>query len=72
MAAMQHPRPHSPAPRHAFSYLNARERDGVNLHARRSVLKAGLAGMAGLSLADLMQLRAKPLPPARRSPAAKV
>ena len=49
----------SGAPRHAFAYLNARRRDGLNVVSRRSVLKASLAGMAGLSFADLLRARAQ-------------
>ncbi len=45
-----------PAPwRHAFTGLNPRMREGLTVHGRRSVLKAGLAGMAGLSLPDLLK-----------------
>ncbi len=62
---------HSHAPAHAFSHLNPRLRDGVNLFSRRSVLKASLAGMAGLSLADLLRTARRPRPPARRSRDAK-
>lgn len=46
-----------PAPPHAFRFLNPRRRDGVNVYSRRSVLKAGLAGISGLSLPGLLQLR---------------
>lgn len=57
---------HSPG--HAFGYLNARQREGLTVVSRRSVLKASLAGLAGLSLSDLLRLRSraaqtgKPLP----------
>ena len=44
---------------HAFSFLNPRKRDGVNVFSRRSVLKASLAGLAGLSLPDLIRLRSE-------------
>jgi hypothetical protein len=43
---------------HAFSFLNARVRDGLTLVSRRSVLKASLAGFAGLSFADVLRARA--------------
>lgn len=43
---------------HAFSFLNAREREGLTVFSRRSVLKAGLAGLAGLSFPELLRLRA--------------
>ena len=39
---------------HAFSALRPREREGVNVYGRRSVLKASLAGMAGLSMPGLL------------------
>jgi uncharacterized protein (DUF1501 family) len=53
-----HARPnHSPAAGHAFRFLNPRLRDGLNVYSRRSVLKAGLAGIAGLSLPELLRLR---------------
>ncbi|MDP1796559.1 MAG: DUF1501 domain-containing protein, partial [Planctomycetaceae bacterium] len=48
---------------HAFTGLNAREHEGVVVTGRRSMLKAGLAGMAGLTLPGL--LAAKDATPAR-------
>ncbi|MBI82877.1 MAG: hypothetical protein CMJ81_06755 [Planctomycetaceae bacterium] len=42
---------------HAFGFLNPRVRDGLTLLGRRSVLKAGLAGMAGISAAGLLAAR---------------
>jgi len=51
------PPPHSPS--HAFGYLNPRLRDGLTIHSRRSVLKASLAGFAGLSLANLLRARSQ-------------
>ena len=44
---------------HAFSFLNARHRDGLTVFSRRSVLKAGLAGLAGLAFPRLLRLRAE-------------
>src|SRR5687768_2601869 len=44
---------------HAFSFFNAREREGLRVFSRRSVLKAGLAGIAGLTLPNLLRLRAE-------------
>src|SRR2546423_13683061 len=38
----------------AFLGLNARVAEGMRLASRRSTLKAGLAGMAGLSLPGLL------------------
>ncbi len=51
--------PHSHSERHAFTFLNPRVRDGLVVHSRRSVLKAGLAGLAGITLPGLMKLRAE-------------
>ena len=44
---------------HAFTNFNAREREGLMVVNRRSVLKAGLAGIAGLSVPDLLRIRAE-------------
>ncbi|MFN0198217.1 MAG: DUF1501 domain-containing protein [Planctomycetaceae bacterium] len=44
---------------HAFTGLNAREREGLVLHSRRNMLKVGMAGLAGLTLPDLLRLRAE-------------
>jgi hypothetical protein len=46
---------HSPA--HAFSFFQPRVREGLVLHSRRSVLKAGLAGLARISLPALLRAR---------------
>src|SRR5689334_21946019 len=43
---------------HAFTNLNARDREGLVLVGRRSTLKAGLAGLAGLTLPGLLETRA--------------
>ena len=48
-----HPHPH------AFGGLNPQEREGLVVEGRRNMLKAGLAGMAGLSLPDLLSYRAQ-------------
>src|SRR5579871_5393615 len=45
---------HSHAGRHAFSHLNGHVPEGVTVFGRRSMLKAGLAGMAGLTLPGLL------------------
>src|SRR3954466_11695929 len=50
---------HTHSRQHAFTFLNPRVRDGVTVHSRRSVLKASLAGLAGLSLPTLFRLRAE-------------
>jgi hypothetical protein len=44
--------------RHAFAHLNALEREGLVVASRRTMIKAGLAGLAGLSLPDLLRTRA--------------
>lgn len=45
------------AAQHAFTTFNAAEREGLRLMGRRSTLKAGLAGIAGLSLPGLLAMR---------------
>src|SRR6267142_2319393 len=40
---------------HAFVHFNAREPEGIRFVSRRSTLKAGIAGIAGLSLPTLLQ-----------------
>jgi hypothetical protein len=40
---------------HAFAGFQGRTREGLYLDSRRSMLKAGMAGMAGLSLPLLLQ-----------------
>jgi hypothetical protein len=49
---------HEHSARHAFASFNPRVREGLNVFSRRSMLKAGLAGLAGLTLPDLLRLRA--------------
>ena len=46
------------AHQHAFTGLNVEIREGLILRSRRNVLKAGLAGLAGLTLPGLLQCRA--------------
>jgi hypothetical protein len=43
---------------HAFESLLPLEREGLTMVSRRNMLKAGLAGMAGLSVPQLLQHRA--------------
>lgn len=50
---------HSHARRHAFTFLNGRAREGLTVFSRRSMLKASLAGLAGLDLPGLLRLRAE-------------
>src|SRR5439155_8471670 len=42
---------------HAFTHFNALQREGLTLASRRNFLKAGLAGVAGLTLPALLQAR---------------
>lgn len=44
---------------HAFGMLGGNDREGLVLYSRRSVLKASVAGLAGLSLPGLLEQRAK-------------
>src|SRR5262245_13250928 len=44
---------------HAFTSLNPLVREGLELSSRRNFLKAGLAGVAGLSLPGLLRQRAE-------------
>jgi len=56
---MSEARPHQHSPRHAFAHFNPRAREGLTVFSRRSMLKAGLAGLAGLSLPMLLRLRSQ-------------
>jgi len=51
---------------HAFSGFNALEREGLVFRTRRNMLKAGVAGMAGLTLPGLLQARAAAAASGRR------
>jgi hypothetical protein len=42
---------------HAFADLHARRAEGLTLRTRRNLLKAGLAGLAGLTLPGLLRAR---------------
>jgi hypothetical protein len=44
---------------HAFTDFRPLEREGLSLLSRRNLLKAGLAGLAGLSVPRLLQARAE-------------
>ena len=44
---------------HAFGNFHGTTREGLFLQSRRGMLKAGLAGIAGLSLTDLLRSRAQ-------------
>ncbi len=52
----QNPR-HEHSPRHAFADFNPRVREGLTVFSRRSMLKASLAGLAGISLPSLLRTR---------------
>jgi Protein of unknown function (DUF1501) len=56
---------------HAFSFLNARDREGLTVFSRRSMLKAGLAGLAGLTFPGLLRLRAEAAANGRSMPGHK-
>src|SRR5262249_34575988 len=60
-AAMAHPHDH------AFTSLHPRLAEGLVLHSRRNFLKAGAAGLAGLSLPALLRHRADAARAGRRS-----
>ncbi len=47
------------AHQHAFTWCNARQREGLMLLTRRNLLKVSLAGMAGLTLPGLLAHRAR-------------
>ncbi len=55
---MPPPLQHAHTARHAFVDFHPRVREGLNVFSRRAMLKAGLAGLAGLSLPDLLRARA--------------
>jgi len=43
---------------HAFESFGGTQREGLCLSSRRNMMKAGVAGIAGLTLTDLLKLRA--------------
>jgi hypothetical protein len=49
---------HSPHRTHAFVDFHPLEREGLTLLSRRNMLKAGLAGLAGLTVPELLRRRA--------------
>jgi hypothetical protein len=49
----------SHAHEHAFRFFNAQDREGLMVLSRRNMLKASLAGLAGLTLPDLLRTRAE-------------
>ena len=56
---------------HAFSSLRPRELEGVTVLGRRSMLKAGMAGLAGLTLPGLLEAKEQSLTRGHRSLAQK-
>jgi hypothetical protein len=52
--------------RHAFSDLNPRIPEGLAVMSRRGMMKAGLAGMAGLTVPGLLRARAEAAAAGRR------
>lgn len=44
---------------HAFQSFGGTQRDGLCLVSRRNMMKAGMAGVAGLTLPSLMRRRAE-------------
>jgi len=62
---------HGHSHQHAFSNLRPLEREGLTLLSRRNILKAGLAGLAGLSVPALLRQRAHVAAEGRPSPEAK-
>ncbi|HEY7426285.1 MAG TPA: DUF1501 domain-containing protein [Gemmataceae bacterium] len=56
---------------HAFRNFRPSEREGLTLLSRRNMLKAGLAGLAGLSVPTLLRQRACAVSEGRPTPEAK-
>lgn len=56
---MSSPGSHRHQSRHAFIGFHPREREGLAVFSRRSMLKASLAGLAGLNLPSLLGVRAQ-------------
>ena len=57
MPTMRAGLPHRHSAPHAFTAFHPRVREGLTVFSRRSMLKASLAGLAGLSLPALLSLR---------------
>ncbi|MBW3541078.1 MAG: DUF1501 domain-containing protein [Planctomycetes bacterium] len=56
---------------HAFAGFHATEREGLVFRTRRNMLKAGLAGIAGLTVPRLLQTRAAAAAAGRQMPGGK-
>jgi hypothetical protein len=52
---------------HAFDNFHPRQREGLVLASRRNFLKAGMAGLAGLTLPEVLRCRAEASAPSRKS-----
>ena len=52
--------------KHAFQAFNASQREGLVCHSRRNFLKASLAGIAGLTVPQLLQSQARAAAAVRR------
>ena len=63
--SITHPHPH------AFQAMNALTREGLVVASRRNMVKASLAGIAGLSLPGLLASRAQAVSMGNSSPKAK-
>jgi len=59
------------ADRHAFTHFNARRVEGVRLVSRRSTLKAGVAGLAGLTLPGLLSAKDQAIAAGKKMPGNK-
>ena len=57
--------------KHAFGNMNALCREGLVVSSRRNMVKASMAGMAGLTLPNLLQSRAEAARVGRDSQRAK-
>jgi hypothetical protein len=68
---MTEPAPRGHSHQHAFAYFRPLEREGLVLCSRRNMLKASLAGLAGLSLPGLLRQRAAATEAGRPSPTGK-
>src|SRR5580700_9396690 len=53
--------------RHAFSAFHPLDREGLTVLSRRNMLKASLAGIAGLTVPELLRQRAEATAPAHKS-----
>src|SRR5262249_37674716 len=58
---------HRHSHRHAFGNFHPLEREGLTVLSRRNLLKAGLAGLAGLAVPELLRRRAEASAPAHKS-----